>query len=65
VTGVQTCALPISDVRAIVSSGYSDDPIMSDHKRHGFSGVVVKPYSAEELSRTLRSVIKGSFGKSS
>ncbi|MGO9122972.1 MAG: PAS domain S-box protein [Desulfomonilaceae bacterium] len=52
-------------VRAIVSSGYSDDPIMSDHKRHGFSGVVAKPYSAEELSRTLGSVIKGSFGESS
>ena len=53
------------DIRAIVSSGYSDDPIMSDHKQHGFSGVVAKPYSAEELSRTLDSVIKGSFGKSS
>ena len=53
------------DIRAIVSSGYSHDPIMSDHKRHGFSGVVAKPYSAEELSRTLDSVIKGSFGKSS
>ncbi|HZR47523.1 MAG TPA: ATP-binding protein, partial [Candidatus Manganitrophaceae bacterium] len=43
-------------VRAIVSSGYSDDPIMSDFKRFGFSGVAAKPYRLEELSRTLREI---------
>ena len=52
-------------VRAIVSSGYSNDPIMSDYKRHGFSGVVAKPYSAEELSWTLNFVMKGFFDESS
>ncbi|MGO9117208.1 MAG: PAS domain S-box protein [Desulfomonilaceae bacterium] len=52
------------EIRAIVSSGYSRDPIMSNYNVHGFSGVVTKPYSAEELSRTLDLVIKG-FGKSS
>ncbi len=46
-------------IKAIVSSGYSNDPIMSDYKKYGFSGVVAKPYSAEELSRTLDLVIKG------
>jgi len=45
-------------IKAIVSSGYSNDPIMSDYKKYGFSGVVVKPYSPEELSRTLDRVIK-------
>lgn len=44
-------------VRAVVSSGYSDDPIMSDFKRFGFSGVAAKPYKIDELSRTLREVI--------
>ena len=44
-------------IKAIVSSGYSNDPIMADYKKYGFSGVVVKPYSAEELSRTLEMVI--------
>jgi len=48
------------NVRAIVSSGYSNDPIMSEYKKHGFSAVAAKPYSAEELSRTLHLVIKRS-----
>jgi two-component system cell cycle sensor histidine kinase/response regulator CckA len=47
------------EIRAIVSSGYSNDPVMSDYKGHGFSGVVAKPYTTEELSRTLEAVIKG------
>ncbi len=44
-------------IKAIVSSGYSNDPIMADYKKYGFSGVVVKPYSPEELSRTLEMII--------
>ncbi|MBM3299524.1 MAG: response regulator, partial [Deltaproteobacteria bacterium] len=44
-------------VRAIVSSGYSDDPVMSDFKKYGFSGVVAKPYDAEKLSRVLSEVL--------
>ncbi len=46
-------------VRAIVSSGYSTDPIMSEYSRHGFSGVLVKPYRAEDISRVLRQVTGG------
>jgi len=46
------------DVKAIVSSGYATDPIMADYKKHGFSAVVTKPYSAGELERTLRSILK-------
>lgn len=44
-------------VKAVVSSGYSDDPIMSDFRRFGFSGVAAKPYKIEELSRILKEVI--------
>ncbi len=47
------------EAKAIVSSGYSNDPIMADYKAHGFKGVVAKPYSVEELSKTLRNVIEG------
>jgi len=45
------------DVKAIVSSGYSNDPVLSEYKQYGFSGVVTKPYDIEELSETLHKVI--------
>jgi len=45
-------------VKAIVSSGYSTDPIMSDFRGYGFSGVVVKPYKIGELEETLRGILK-------
>jgi DNA-binding NarL/FixJ family response regulator len=46
------------EVKAIVSSGYSTDPIMADFEKHGFSAVVTKPYSAGELEKTLRSLLR-------
>ena len=46
------------DVRAIVSSGYSNDPVMANYERYGFKAVVVKPYSVEDLSATLRNVLR-------
>jgi PAS domain S-box-containing protein len=45
-------------VKAIVASGYSTDPILANYKDYGFNGVVVKPYSIDELSRTLCSVLE-------
>ncbi len=45
------------NVKAIVSSGYSNDPIMSEYKRYGFSGVVGKPYNVKELSNVLARVL--------
>jgi two-component system cell cycle sensor histidine kinase/response regulator CckA len=44
-------------VRAIVSSGYSNDPVMSEHETFGFKGVLQKPYSASGLNRILKSVM--------
>ncbi len=44
------------DVRAIVSSGYSNDPVMADYGAYGFRGVVAKPYQVKELGAVLRSV---------
>ncbi|MFX1519406.1 MAG: PAS domain S-box protein [Promethearchaeota archaeon] len=46
------------EVKAIVSSGYSTDPIMADFKSYGFSGVVAKPYKIEELNEALAKVTK-------
>ncbi len=42
-------------VKAIVSSGYSTDPVMANYREHGFSGVAVKPYRLADLAKTLRS----------
>jgi len=44
-------------VAAIVSSGYSNDPIMADFRAYGFSGVVPKPYSINDLVIALNQVI--------
>jgi DNA-binding NarL/FixJ family response regulator len=46
-------------VKAIVSSGYSNDPIMADFRKHGFNGVVTKPYRIKELSDEVHRVING------
>jgi PAS domain S-box-containing protein len=40
-------------VRAVVSSGYSNDPILASPREHGFEGVLTKPYTLEEIQRTL------------
>jgi len=45
-------------VKAIVSSGYSNDPVMADYMHYGFSGVVVKPYDFDELSETLSRLVQ-------
>ena len=45
-------------VKAIVSSGYSNDPVMSDYKAFGFDGITAKPYTAAELGHALRKVLR-------
>ncbi len=44
-------------VRAIVSSGYSNDPIMADCREYGFRTGIAKPYKVSELSDVVRRVI--------
>lgn len=45
------------DVRAIVSSGYSNDPVIANYQDHGFQGVIVKPYRLAELNEVVASVL--------
>ena len=40
-------------VRAIVSSGYAEDPVMGDPAAYGFKDIIAKPYT----SGTLREVV--------
>ena len=44
------------EVKAIVSSGYSLDPVMSDYRQAGFAGMIAKPYSFPQLSQILAEV---------
>ncbi len=44
-------------VRAIVSSGYHQDPIMADYRSYGFRDVITKPYDAAALSEALARVL--------
>ena len=46
------------DVRALVSSGYSTDPVMSAYQDAGFAGVVAKPYSYSELSGAVAEALR-------
>jgi len=45
-------------IKVIVSSGYSNDPVMAEFKKYGFAGVITKPYAIKELSRVLHKVLK-------
>ncbi len=45
------------NVKAIVSSGYSNDPIMSNFTEFGFKGVITKPYRLSDLSDVVNSVM--------
>jgi CheY-like chemotaxis protein len=45
------------DIKAIVSSGYSTDPIMANYPDYGFSAVLVKPYRLQDISRVLQEIL--------
>jgi CheY-like chemotaxis protein len=45
------------DAKAIVSSGYSTDPVMARPEEYGFKGVVAKPFHAGDLHDVLRKVM--------
>ena len=43
--------------KLIVSSGYSDAPVMSDFARYGFDAVIPKPWVAADIAAALRRVL--------
>jgi PAS domain S-box-containing protein len=52
-------------VKAIVSSGYSNDPVVSEFAAYGFCGMVGKPFRMEELGQVLDEVLRGAERSSS
>ena len=43
--------------KVIVSSGYSQDPILAMYRDYGFSGVIAKPYQMGELAQAIRMLL--------
>ena len=41
------------NVKAVVSSGYSNDPIMASYQDYGFCVIITKPYTLSDLSVLL------------
>jgi CheY-like chemotaxis protein len=58
--GKEACARLLGmypDAKVIVCSGYSSDPVMSDHAGYGFLGMLGKPFHMEELKRVVEQVL--------
>lgn len=45
------------EVFAIVSSGYSDDPVMAKPAAYGFAAVLPKPYEPADMLRLVRNIL--------
>ena len=45
------------DIKALVSSGYSNERIMSNPEHYGFSDVIAKPYKIEQMDKALQRVL--------
>jgi CheY-like chemotaxis protein len=46
-----------SAVKLIVSSGYSDAPVMAEFRRYGFDDVLPKPFTPAQVSEVVRNVL--------
>lgn len=44
------------NITAIVSSGYSLDPVMANYEDYGFKGVLAKPYKIEDIMQVLNQI---------
>jgi two-component system cell cycle sensor histidine kinase/response regulator CckA len=45
------------NVRAIVSTGYTNDPIKYNYSAYGFKGYIMKPYEFSEINKVVREVM--------
>ena len=46
------------NIKAIVSSGYCDDPVMAEPEKFGFKGKLPKPYLTDELEAVITAAIR-------
>jgi CheY-like chemotaxis protein len=41
------------EAKVVVSSGYSNDPVMANFKDYGFCSAIAKPYQLSELAKVI------------
>ncbi len=46
-------------VKVMVSSGYSENPVMTDFKKYHFKGALVKPYTLNEMEEAITLILEG------
>jgi len=42
----------------VVSSGYSNDPVLAHYREYGFCDVISKPYEVEKMEKTLATIME-------
>jgi CheY-like chemotaxis protein len=46
-----------SEAKVIVSSGYSNDPVMANFRDYGFCSAIAKPYRLSELTKVISQLL--------
>jgi DNA-binding NtrC family response regulator len=46
------------EVKAVVSSGFTNDPVVQDFSRYGFCERLTKPYNIQAMKNLLENIIK-------
>ncbi|MHB8482506.1 MAG: hybrid sensor histidine kinase/response regulator [Nitrospiria bacterium] len=44
-------------VKAVASTGYSNDPVMANCKKYRFQAIITKPYRIQDLGKVLHSIL--------
>ena len=44
------------EAKVVVSSGYSNDPVIAHYKEHGFKAFIVKPFQFAELNKLINEI---------
>ena len=56
VDAIQKMRAMDATIKAIVTSGYSNDDVLANYSDHGFNDYIIKPFKISELSQVLRRV---------
>jgi CheY-like chemotaxis protein len=45
-------------VKVVISSGFTEDPMMTDYAKHGLAGILAKPYRISDIKALLEKMIQ-------